>query len=164
MTNIAYIEAVAFAPPGCLTGKPPERYCGRTALSPANCRYISNLLPPNERRRASPTVRMAFRGSRHAGSSIPASELASVFSSSDGDLSIAQRICIALAEPQRLISPTVFTTPCATHRRLLGIASSARPSTAIAAFDDNFAESVEALGMVQIEQTPALLRLRRTRP
>jgi hypothetical protein len=164
MTSHAYIEAVAFAAPGLpdwpsaepvLRGEQPYSANELPVYQPA-------LLPPNERRRASPTVRMAFRVAEAAtqASSIAAADLALVFASSDGDLHIAQRICAALAEPQRFISPTDFHN--SVHNAAAGywsIASLARgPSTAIAAYDHSFSVGLmEALGMVLIEQQPTLL-------
>jgi hypothetical protein len=164
----AYLEAVSFAAPGMadwhsaqavLRGEQAYLACELPVYQPG-------LLPANERRRASPTVRMAFRvaesATRHAGrpDSLAASQLATVFSSSDGDLAIAQRICVALAEAQRGISPTDFHN--SVHNAAAGywsIASLARgPSTAIAAFDDSFVVGLlEALGMVLVEQQATLL-------
>ncbi len=164
MNATAYIEAVSIAAPGL-----PDWHTARAVLRDEQPYiaselpvYQPSLLPPNERRRASPTVRMAFRVAEAAAraSSIPAAQLAGVFSSSDGDLSIAQRICAALAQEQRFISPTDFHN--SVHNAAAGywsIASAAHgPSTAIAAFDHSFAVGLlEALGMVNIEQTPTLL-------
>jgi len=161
---LLHIEAISFAAPGLadwvstqtvLRGEQP--YVGGELPT-----YQPLLLPPNERRRASPTVRMAFRVAEAVtqASSIAASDLATVFSSADGDLNIAQRICAALAETQRFISPTDFHN--SVHNAAAGywsIASLAHgPATAIAAFDHSFAVGLlEAIGMVQIEQQSTLL-------
>lgn len=162
--NAAYIDSVAFAAPGLpdwqnaqavLRGERPYAASELPIYQPA-------LLPPNERRRASPTVRMAFRVAEAATqtSSIAANELALVFASADGDLQIAHRICAALAETPRFISPTDFHN--SVHNAAAGywsIASQARgPSTAIAAYDHSFAVGLqEALGMVLVEQQATLL-------
>lgn len=159
-----YIEAISFSAPGM-----PDWQCAQLVLRNEQAYAASELpvyqpalLPPNERRRASPTVRMAFRVAEAAtqASSIPASELATVFASADGDLQIAQRICSALADTQRFISPTDFHN--SVHNSAAGywsIASQARgPSTAIAAYDHSFAVGLlEAIGMVVVEQQPTLL-------
>lgn len=164
MNTVAYLEAPSFSAPGL-----PDWHSAQAVLRDeqpyvANDLpvYQPNLLPPNERRRASPTVRMAFRVAEAVtqASSIVAAELATVFASADGDLSIAQRICAALAEPQRFISPTDFHN--SVHNAAAGywsIASLAKgPATAIAAGDDSFAVGLlEALGMVLIEQHATLL-------
>lgn len=164
MTTTAYLEAVALAAPGLPDWQIASAVLRDEQAYAANELpvYQPSLLPPNERRRASPTVRMAFRVAEAAtqASSIPATELASVFCSADGDLAIAHRICAALAEAQRFISPTDFHN--SVHNAAAGywsIASNAHgPSTAIAAFDDSFAIGLlEALGMVQVEHAPTLL-------
>jgi hypothetical protein len=164
MNAAAFIESISFAAPGLpdwqsaqavLRGEQPYIASELPIYQPA-------LLPPNERRRASPTVRMAFRAAEAAtqASSIAATDLALVFASADGDLQIAQRICAALAETQRFISPTDFHN--SVHNAAAGywsIASQAHgPSTAIAAYDHSFSVGLmEALGLVLIEQQATLL-------
>ncbi|MGD9842676.1 MAG: beta-ketoacyl synthase chain length factor [Steroidobacteraceae bacterium] len=162
--NVVYVESISYAAPGL-----PDWQTVTSALRGEHAYvaselpvYQPTLLPPNERRRASPTVRLAFRVAEAAtdSSSIPAAELAAVFASSDGDLSIAQRICTALAKTQRLISPTDFHN--SVHNAAAGywsIASAAQgPSTSIAAFDHSFAVGLmEAIGLVLVEQQATLL-------
>ncbi len=162
--HAVHLEAISIAAPGmpdwhsaqCILRGESEWIASELPI------YQPSLLPPNERRRASPTVRMAFRVAEAAtqASSISASALATVFTSADGDLAIAHRICAALAETQRFISPTDFHN--SVHNAAAGywsIASQARgPSTAIAAFDDSFAVGLmEAISMVVVEQLPTLL-------
>lgn len=159
-----FIEAVGLAAPG-LSGWEEALPVLRGAREYAAAElpvYQPNLLPPNERRRASPTVRMAFRVAEEAlrDSAIAANELATVFVSADGDLQISNRICIALAEPQRLISPTDFHN--SVHNAAAGywsIASGAQgPSTAISAWDGGFAAGLlEAAGMTHVEGFNTLL-------
>lgn len=164
MNTSAFIESVSFSAPGLsdwqsaqtiLRGEHPYASNELPVYQPAS-------LPPNERRRASPTVRMAFRVAEAAmqASSIAAADLALVFASADGDLQIAHRICAALAETPRFISPTDFHN--SVHNAAAGywsIASQARgPSTAIAAYDHSFAAGlIEALGLVLVEQQATLL-------
>jgi len=160
----SYIEAISFVAPGLPDWKHTQAVL-RDAIPYVSSElmpYQPTLLPPNERRRASPTVRMAFRIAEELiqHSSIPADQLACVFSSADGDLSIAQRICTALADSTRLVSPTDFHN--SVHNAAAGywsIAANAKgPSTAIAAFDHSFATGLlEAHCMVQIENQPVLL-------
>ncbi len=161
---ISYIEAISFVAPGL-----PDWHQTQSVLrdevayiSSELVDYQPNLLPSNERRRASPTVRMAFRVAEELtqNSSIHVDQLACVFSSADGDLTIAQRICRALAEPARLVSPTDFHN--SVHNAAVGYWSIATrtkgPATAIAAFDYSFATGLlEAHSMVQIEKRAALL-------
>jgi hypothetical protein len=128
--------------------------------------YQPASLPPNERRRASAAVRMAFRVAEAttltaAGIGRPAvAELATVFSSADGDLGIAQRICMALTELQRQLSPTDFHN--SVHNAPAGywsIASQAKgPSSSLAAGDDSFAAGLlEAVSMAAVERLPTLM-------
>ena len=164
MSKTVYIDRVSFSAPGMVDWESAQQILrSEQSYQPGELPlYQPGMLPPNERRRASSTVRMAFRVAEAAtrNSSIPASNLATVFSSADGDLNIAQRICTAVAEPQRLISPTDFHN--SVHNAAAGywsIASLAKgPSTAIAALDHGFAVGLmEAVGMVLIEQQPTLL-------
>ncbi|MES1191826.1 MAG: beta-ketoacyl synthase chain length factor [Steroidobacter sp.] len=164
MQATSHIEAISFVAPGLpdwshasavLRGEQP---CAASELAA----YQPNLLPPNERRRASPTVRMAFRIAEELinSSRQDAAQLACVFSSSDGDLAIAQRICNALAESTRMVSPTDFHN--SVHNAAAGywsIAANAKgPATAISAFDDSFAIGLlEAHAMVQVEKQSTLL-------
>ncbi len=161
---IAYVDCVSFAAPGLpdwpaalrvLRGE--QDYVAAELPS-----YQPELLPPNERRRASATVRMAFRVAEEAtrASSIPAKELACVFASSDGDLNIAHKLCTALAQAPQAVSPTDFHN--SVHNAAAGywsIASLATgPSTAISAYDYSFAGGLmEALGMVLVENHATLL-------
>lgn len=160
----SYIEAISFAAPGLADWASTRAVLrGEQSYLQADLPvYQPTSLPPNERRRASATVRLAFRVAEAAiqAGSIAASELATVFSSADGDLHIAQRICTALAQTQRFISPTDFHN--SVHNAAAGywsIASLAKgPATAIAAGDHSFAAGLlEAIGMVQIERQATLL-------
>lgn len=160
----SYVHAISFVAPGLPDWQHTQAVLrGESTYQAAElATYQPTLLPPNERRRASPTVRMAFRIAEELvkSSSIPADQLASVFSSSDGDLAIAQRICAALAESSRMVSPTDFHN--SVHNAAAGywsIAANAKgPSTAVSAFDQSFAVGLlEAYGMVQVEQRPTLL-------
>lgn len=161
-TPEAFIAAIGLAAPG-LPGwmESQSVLCGEHAYAPAELpAYQPALLPANERRRASPMVRMAFRVAEAAMQGFSSAELATVFTSSDGDLQIAGRICSALAAAPRLISPTDFHN--SVHNAAAGywsIASDTRgPSTAVAAWDQGFAAGLlEALGMVAVEKRDTLL-------
>lgn len=163
-SKTVYVHAIGLAAPGW-----PDWPTARAVLRGEQA-YLANelpvyqpdLLPPNERRRASPTVRMAFRVAEEAtrANRERSAELATVFSSADGDLQISNRICTALATPQRLISPTDFHN--SVHNAAAGywsIAAGARgPSTAISAWDGGFGVALlEAAGTVLIEERDTLL-------
>jgi hypothetical protein len=159
-----YLDAVGFAAPGMpnwqvarstLRGESPYAYAPMTLPAPT-------LLPVNERRRASPAVRLAFQAAENAmqSSTLQAADLATVFASSDADLAIIHRICTALANTPRLISPTDFHN--SVHNAAAGywhIATSAHSaSSTICAFDGSFAVGLlEACVQVGIDAQDTLL-------
>jgi hypothetical protein len=158
------IESVGLAAPGLeswaaaqpiLRGESPY---ARQDLSV----YQPNLLPPNERRRAAPAVRLAFRVAEDAltHSAFKPAELASVFTTSEADTSILHRLCTALAQPARALSPTDFHN--SVHNAAAGYwsiaAGARRPSTSLSAFDGSFvAGLIEAATQVATEGEPVLL-------
>lgn len=131
--------------------------------------YQPNLLPANERRRATPAVRLAFRVAEEAvtASGIPAQDLAGVFATAEADTSILHRICSALAEDTRAVSPTDFHN--SVHNAAAGywsIAASAKlPSVTLAAHDATFiAGLIEACGLVHGDGYKVLLAVYDLRP
>jgi hypothetical protein len=162
--QMVFVESVGLAAPGLSNweaSKPilrREQAYESVPLPP----HSPALLPPNERRRASPTVRLAFQAAEDAlqTSSIAASELATVFASSDADLNIIHRICLALAATPRAISPTDFHN--SVHNAAAGywsIAAGARgPSSTLSAHDASFAAGLlDACSMVQVDGRDTLL-------
>jgi len=162
--NAVFIESVGLAAPGLpswresratLRGELPFV---ATPLPP----HTPALLPLNERRRATPAIRLAFQAAEDAtkASSLPAAGLATVFASSDADLAIIHRICLALTVTPRLISPTDFHN--SVHNAAAGywsIATGARAaSTTISAHDGSFgAGLLEACSQVLADGCDALL-------
>lgn len=148
MKPTLYVESVGIAAPGlpdwprsiaALAGAAPYQPQPLEAYSPT-------LLPPNERRRVTQVVRLAFRSSEDAlaRSSIPAAALATVFASSEGDTDVVHRINVALAQSARSLSPTDFHN--SVHNAPAGYWSiavgSKQPSTSLAAFDGTFAAAL----------------------
>ena len=122
----------------------------------------ASLLPPNEQRRSSECVRWALHVAQEAmqQAEADAHEVASVFASSDGETGVLDRLCTALAMPQRTISPTLFHH--SVHNAASGywgIATGSRQSsTALACYDSSFcAALLEAAAYAQIEERPVLL-------
>jgi hypothetical protein len=122
----------------------------------------ASVLPPNEQRRSSETVRWAVQVAQEAiqQAEVDACEVASVFASSEGETNVLDRLCTALATPQRTISPTLF------HHSVHNAASgywgiatgSQQSSTVLACYDSSFcAALLEAAAYVQIEERPVLL-------
>jgi hypothetical protein len=123
---------------------------------------VAPLLPPNERRRCSALVRHALAVAEEAmrAAEVDAADLATVFASSGGEYAILDRICAALASPERAVSPTLFHH--SVHNAAAGYfaiaTESRRSSTALAAYDASFAAGlIEAAAQVAAEAHPVLL-------
>ncbi len=159
-----WLEAVGIAAPGLSNWQAARGILrGEAAYAPTELPpHAPQLLPPNERRRATPTVRIAFQAAEDAMStaSIMPATLATVFASSDADLNIIHRISSALAQTPRLVSPTDFHN--SVHNAAAGywsIAVGARaPSSTISAYDFSFAAGLdEACNLVRIDGLDTLL-------
>jgi hypothetical protein len=100
-------------------------------------------LPPAERRRTGPPVRLALSVGLQvlASRRLDAADVITVFTSSGGDGQVIHEICVALASPQREVSPTRFHN--SVHNApagYWGIATrSHASSTSLCAFDWSFA-------------------------
>jgi hypothetical protein len=161
--TVCVLRSVGFAAPG-LAGWNTAREVLRGAQSytaAAETPYSPALLPPNERRRATASVRLAFRAAEEAVSlaGADARGLASVFASSDADMAVLHRICGALAAAPRVISPTDFHN--SVHNAASGYWSigvqSMQPTTTLAAYDASFAMSlIEAAGLVAARESDVL--------
>jgi hypothetical protein len=158
------IESVGIASPGLPDweqAKPVLR--GDTPWTPIPLeKYKPELLPANEKRRATELVRMAFRVCEQvvAGTTIAPSSWASVFASSGGDYPIIDQISRSLCEDERLVSPTQFHN--SVHNSAAGywsIATESRAaSTSLSAFDDSFcAGLIEAMCLCHANAEPTLL-------
>ncbi len=157
------VKSVGIAAPG-LAGWAASApvLAGTVAYLPAaETPYAPALLPPNERRRATAAVRQAFRAAEDAiGPGSDPQALASVFASSDGDMTVLHRICEALAGEPRVISPTDFHN--SVHNAASGYWSIAaqcmRPTTTLAAFDASFIVGMlEAAALVRDLDADVLL-------
>jgi hypothetical protein len=138
-----------------LAGESPS--CEATPMEPS-----ANLLPPNEQRRSSESVRWAVHVAQEAleQAGADAREVTSVFASSDGETGVLDRLCTALAMPQRTISPTLF------HHSVHNAASgywgiatgSQQSSTVLACYDSSFcAALLEAAAYVHADERPVLI-------
>ena len=165
MTELtATIEGVGLLGPGLsdwpagaavLAGRAPYRPA-RTVL-PA-----PSVLPPAERRRAGRVIKLALAIGAEAVAQAgrdPRS-LVSVFTSSGGDGDNCHEICVALADTQRLISPTRFHN--SVHNAAAGYWSIAyactEASVTLCAYDASFAAGLlEAATQVTQGSCPVLL-------
>lgn len=104
------------------------------------------LLSPRERRRTSPTVRLALGTAHQAAdaSGFSVEELSAVFGSSCGDGATLDQLLVTLADPEAMVSPTQFHN--SVHNAAIGywsIATGSRlPATSIAAHDFTFGASL----------------------
>jgi hypothetical protein len=125
-------------------------------------RLAPDCLPPVERRRANTTTRLAISAAMQAIEGMPPEEvaqLATVFSSSDGDGEVLAHMLSALAQSQVVLSPTlfhnsVFNAPAG----YWSIGSRARAaSTTVSAGAASFAAGLkEAHGQVLATGAPVL--------
>jgi hypothetical protein len=123
---------------------------------------VAMILPPNERRRSSDCVRWAMQVAQEAmaQSRLDPSDVPTVFASSGGEMSVFDKLCRALATPERTVSPTLFHQ--SVHNAAAGywgIATASRQSsTALSCYDDSFAAGLlEAVTLVCVERCPVLL-------
>jgi hypothetical protein len=121
-----------------------------------------NMLPPNEQRRSSDSVRWALHVAQESmqQADVTAREVASVFASSEGETDALDRLCTALAMPHRTISPTLFHH--SVHNAVSGywgIATGSRQSsTVLACYDASFcAALLESAAYAETEERPVLL-------
>lgn len=162
--NPVHVDAVGLAAPGMASwreGAPmlADESGYRAGESP---RCTTQLLPANERRRVSATVRLALQVAEEAvrHSCFAMADLSSVFATCDGDTQLIDRICVALAEPERPVSPTQFHN--SVHNAAAGYwaigARSAQPSTTVSAYHASFAAGLlEACAQLAVEAKPMLL-------
>ena len=120
------------------------------------------ILSPRERRRSSPTVKMALTVAAEAvaQAGLEPQELATVFGSANGSGLEIHKLLEALSTPEMLVSPTHFHN--SVHNSAASywcIATSChQPSTSIAAHDYSFAASLlKAAVQVKAEDRPVLL-------
>ena len=74
-------------------------------------RLAPECLPPLERRRANATARLAISAAAQAVAGMPqgdVSSMATIFSTSDGDGEVLASMLAALAQPEVVLSPTLF--------------------------------------------------------
>lgn len=124
--------------------------------------FHPEILPANERRRVTPTIRLALQVASEAlrTAGVAAHDCLTVFASSNGDLDIVDRICTALAQQGRPVSPTDFHN--SVHNAAAGywaIGNACRlPSTSISAGSVSFAAGLlEAATLAADADQPVLL-------
>jgi len=132
---------------------------------------IATLLPANERRRTTATVKLALQVAQEAmdraalaPDPLPGGRtelsVATVFASSGGDSEVLDKICTALTQPDRMVSPTQFHH--SVHNTPAGYWSIATgctlPSLSLSAHDGSFlAGLLEAAALALAEAARVLL-------
>ena len=121
-----------------------------------------SLLRPNERRRTTPTIKLALAVAEQcvADAAIDPSDLFTVFASSHGDMQISDSLCRTLATKDKPVSPTQFHN--SVHNAPAGywsIATGSRcASTSLAVADASFpAALLEAVLQSQSSNSPVML-------
>jgi hypothetical protein len=160
----AVIDGIGVLAPGI-----PD-WNGACALFSADLPYVTgvaprpnaDLLPPAERRRSGEAVRWAQPVSVEAleQAGLARAEAAAVFASSSGNPEIVHQVCMALARPERDVSPTRFHN--SVHNAAAGywaIAAACREaSTSVACYDASFAAGLlEACTQCAVERRPVLV-------
>jgi len=123
---------------------------------------IATLLPANERRRTTITVKLALQVAQEAMAVVSpdAGTVRTVFASSGGDSEVLDKICTALTQPDRPVSPTHFHH--SVHNTPAGYWSIAtrcrQPSLSLCAYDGSFAAGLqEAAALAWADQARVLL-------
>lgn len=159
-----YINSIGLAAPGLMGWE--ESLPVLRAQSPYRAeempRLVPGMLPPNERRRATRTIRLALQASQEAMKRSPyrAEKVSSVFTSSDGDAELVNSLCTALSKENPLVSPfefhnSVHNAPAAYWSIATG---SHCASTSLCAFDGSFSCGLlDAATQVAVEGTPVML-------
>jgi hypothetical protein len=124
-------------------------------------KVVAEMLPANERRRTTALIKLALKVGQDAMPGIDAaSHIATVFASSEGDLEITDKICRALLQEDKPVSPTQFHN--SVHNAAAGYwaiaARSQQPSISLSAGDASFAAGLlEAVSQVLLDGVPVLL-------
>ena len=162
--NTLQVEGVGLMAPG-LAGWPNGRAVlsgARPYVAEAMPTAIAALLPANERRRTTATVKLALQVAQEAAlqADIDPSTTPTVLASSGGDSEVLDKICAALTLPDRPVSPTHFHH--SVHNTPAGYWSiatrCAAASLSLSAYDDSFAAGLmEAAALAWTDRTRVLL-------
>jgi len=161
---VVYIDGVGLLGPGIdhweegrqqLAGLAPARLTKTVLPAPA-------ALPPAERRRAGAMVKLTLAIGLEAlqAAGLDPAQVPSVFTSSGGDGLNCHEMCMALASPEKFISPTRFHN--SVHNAASGYwgiaTGSMAASSVLCAYDGSFAAGLlEAVTLAVVEATPVLL-------
>ena len=123
---------------------------------------VPEIVDRKERRRCSPTVRLALAVATEAvgGAKADPSTLSTVFANSAGDSKVVHNLLLALAKPNKPVSPTNFHN--SVHNAPAGYWSiavgSRQPSTSIAANEFTFSSAlIKSVAQAQSTGKPVML-------
>jgi hypothetical protein len=159
-----FIDGIGILGPG-LNGWPSsqpiltgDQHLDETDASPPT----PNILPANERRRSSETVKLALHVAQEAidHSQVKPQEVATVFASSEGEGAILHQLCSTLTTPIPQFSPTLFHH--SVHNAPAGYWAIAHhsqlPSTSISCHDGTFSGALlETTLQAIVERIPTAL-------
>ncbi|MFL0809886.1 MAG: beta-ketoacyl synthase chain length factor [Agarilytica sp.] len=168
--NEMFIESIGVATPGMLNWEQARAVLsGEEGFLPGDFpRYKPQLLPANERRRATDMIRLAFNVCEQATESMPEerNQLASIFSSSGGDYQVIDQICRVLTQDERFVSPTQFHN--SVHNSAAGYwgiaAKSHKASTSLSACDNSFFAGLLEASLQVLDEEKLLLACYETIP
>ncbi|MBE2294256.1 MAG: beta-ketoacyl synthase chain length factor [Phycisphaerales bacterium] len=159
-----YVEGIGLMAPGLASWADGRAVLAgeRSYVAAAMPPLTATLLPTNERRRTTATVKLALQVAQEAilNAEIDPRTVATVLASSGGDSEVVDRICTALTQSGRPVSPTHFHH--SVHNTPAGYWAIATqctaPSLSLSAYDDSFAAGLlEAAALAWTEQTRVLL-------
>ena len=172
--NLLAVEAVGLMAPGLVGWTASQAVLAgqRPYAAEPMPAAMATLLPANERRRVTATIKLALQVAQEAmaqaaltpdpSPSDGRGELSvrTVFASSGGDSEVLDKICLALTQPDRPVSPTHFhqsvhNTPAGYWAIAMGCM---QPSLSLSAYDGSFAAGLrEAAALAWAEQARVLL-------
>ena len=163
--KIIYIHSIGLLAPGMPSWQESQAVLRGDAQWQRDdiVRHKPQLLPPNERRRATDAARLVFKTSEEAlqafNNETLAEQLAAVFASSGGDYQVINNICTSLSKPERDVSPTQFHN--SVHNAPAGywsIATGSRaPSCSLSAFDYSFIAGLLEASLLLKEEPRVML-------
>ena len=162
--NTVYLESIGVVAPGISDWPSCRDIIAGSVIYETRemAKFSPPTLPANERRRITPTIRLAMQAATEAmqNCSLDPVQVATVFASSHGDLDISARICHALSMPERPVSPTDFHN--SVHNAPSGYWSIGShchmPSTSLSAGEAIFSAGlVETVTQVLSENIPCML-------
>ncbi len=119
------------------------------------------ILQANERRRTTNLIKLALTVAHEVtlDAADDLSQVSTVFAASDGDHDVIQRICIALSQAERPVSPTIFHN--SVHNAPAGYwaiaINSMQESTSLSASDNSFSAGLLEAGSIVVADNKAVL-------